>query len=106
MRPKKNFGRAGRLIDPLSNRAGQLIDPLSDSAHSRLVLNRANWLTNGSTVNNRAVTYTNSRGYSYTTLVGGYKAPTNAKLLLQENLQASCLVFEETRCIQRRPGAG
>ena len=52
--------RTGRLIDPLSNRAGRLIDPLSDSARPRPVLNRADRFirfTNGSAVNNRAVTY-------------------------------------------------
>jgi len=43
----------------------------------------------------------------------GYKAPTIAKLLLQENLRASRVgiakflkKFEETGCIQRCPGAG
>ena len=48
---------ADRLIDPLSNRAGRLIDPLSDSARPQPVYNLVERLTNGSTVNNRTVTY-------------------------------------------------
>ena len=53
-----------RLIDPLSNRAGQLIWPAfcfcarpPGFKSGRLVYNLVEQLTNGSTVNNRAVTH-------------------------------------------------
>jgi len=55
--------RVGRPIDPLSNRADWLIDPLSDYVpptgfkSGQLVYNPVEQLTNGSKVNNQAVTY-------------------------------------------------